>query len=129
MACVYTEHDTLPVCEIRVLGRVTEHDMDEVIPKMEAYIKRHGKIRLLEIIERFEGFDPTTILDGMKFDMKHLRDITHAAVVSDLQWIGFMTRAAAAVMPLTVRMYQLDELDKARAWIESPEGVTDPASP
>lgn len=121
MACIYNEHDTLPVAEIRLVGRLTENDMNHIVPKLEAFITKHGKIRLIEIIERFEGLDPTTVLDGMKFDMKHLSDVTHAAVVSDMAWIGFMTRAAAAMMPLTVRVFGMDQIDEARDWIANPE--------
>ena len=122
MSCTYQEHDTLPVAEIRVTGRVTDHDMDDIIPKLEALINKHGTIRIIEVIERFDGFDPTTILDGLKFDMKHLTDVTHAAVVSDIPWIGFMTRASAMVMPVAVRTFPLDQVDQARAWALNPEG-------
>ena len=116
MACIYTEHDTAPVAEIRVIGHVTEHDMDTVIPKMEAFIARHGTIRLVEVIERFEGFDPTTIFDGIKFDIKHMKDISHAAIVSDIPWISFMTNALAMVSPVMVRTFALDDVDAARDW-------------
>ncbi len=122
MACIYSEHDTLPVATIRVVGRVTEHDMDVVLPKMEAFIERHGTVRILEVIERFEGFDPTTILDGMKFDLKHLRDVSHAAVVTDIGWLGIMTQAASMAMPLTIRTFPTSQLEQAIAWIEQPEG-------
>jgi hypothetical protein len=121
MACIYTESDTAPVAEIRVVGRVTEHDMDQIIPKLEAFILRHGKIRVVEVIERFEGFDATTILDGMKFDIKHLKDVSHAAVVSDIPWVGFMTSSFAMVAPLVVRAFSLDDIEQAREWAATAE--------
>ncbi len=121
MSCIYTEDQSLPVAEIQVLGRVTEHDMDEILPKLEAFIEKHGTIRIVEVIERFEGFDPTTVLDGVKFDIKHLRNVSHAAVVSDIPWIGFMTRAASTVMPLTVRTFSMADLEAARAWARAPD--------
>ena len=120
MACIYTEHKTLPVAELRVLGRVTDHDMDEIVPKLETFIDKHGTIRLLEGIERFDGFDPSTVLDGMKFDLRHISDVTHVAVVSDVPWVSFMTSAAAMVMPITVRVFSMSQIDEARAWIEKP---------
>ena len=55
MSCIYTEDPELPVIELRVLGRVTQHDMDEILPKIEAFIARHGKVRIVEVIEKFEG--------------------------------------------------------------------------
>ena len=117
MACIYTEHDTAPVAEIRVVGHVTEHDMDTIIPKMEAFIARHGTIRIVEVIERFEGFDPTTILDGIKFDIKHMKDISHAAIVSDIPWISFLTNAFAMVSPIVVKTFPEAEVEAARDWI------------
>ncbi|NNE87831.1 MAG: STAS/SEC14 domain-containing protein [Silicimonas sp.] len=119
MACIYTEDKTAPIAEIKVIGRVTEHDMDEIIPKLEAFIGRHGTIRLIEIIERFDGFDPTTILDGMKFDAKHMTDITHAAIVTDIPWLGFMTNVADVFMPIVVRKFDVDALEDARAWVRN----------
>ncbi len=116
MACIYTEHATKPVVEIRVIGRVTQHDMDEVLPKLIAFIKRHGKVRLVEIIESLDGVEPSTILDGMKFDFQYMRDISHAAVVTDVGWIGVFTRAASLVMPVALRVFSLSEIDEARNW-------------
>lgn len=120
MSCTYTEHKTLPVAEIHVHGRVTEHDMDDILPRMEAFIEKHGTVRIIEVIEKFEGFDPTTILDGIKFDMQHMGNVSHAAIVSDLPWVGFMSRAAAMVMPVTTRVFTMEQLDEARAWIAEP---------
>ena len=122
MACMYSEHDSAPVVEIRVVGRVTEHDMDEILPKLEAFIRKHGKIRMIEVVERFDGFDPITILDGMKFDIKHMTDVSHVAFVSDIPWISFLTGAVAAVSPVVLRTFSENELEAARAWALEPEG-------
>lgn len=127
MACIYTEDSTEPVAEVRVVGRVTQHDMDEILPKLEAFIARHGAIRIVEVIDTFEGFDPTTVLDGLKFDLNHLQDVTHAAVVSDIGWIGVMTRAASMMMPVTVRVYTMDQLDEAREWARTADKVSSAA--
>ena len=122
MACIYSEHDSAPVAEIRVVGRVTQNDMDKVLPQIEAFIRKHGQIRIVEVIEKFEGFDPTTVLDGLKFDYNHLSDVTHAAVVSDIAWIGVMTRASSMMMPVAIRTFSMDQLDEARAWALDPDG-------
>ena len=121
MACIYSEHETAPVAEIRVVGRVTQNDMDRILPQVEAFIGKHGSIRIVEVIEKFEGFDPTTVLDGLKFDYNHLSDVTHAAVVSDIAWIGLMTRASSIVMPVAIRSFSMDQLDEARAWALDPD--------
>ncbi len=127
MACIYTEDDTDPIVELRIVGRVTQHDMDEILPKLEAFIAKHGTIRLVEVIEKFDGFDPTTVLDGLKFDLNHLTDVTHAAVVSDIGWIGVMTRAASMVMPISLRVFTMDELQEARDWARDVDRVSSAA--
>lgn len=119
MACLYSEDAKAQVVEIKVLGRVTENDMNNILPKLEAFIDKHGTIRMVEVIERLEGFDPTTILDGMKFDAKHIRDISHVAIVTDIPWLGFMTNVADVFIPTIVRKFDMDDLDKARDWVRS----------
>ena len=126
MSCTYSEDPKLPVAELRVTGRVTQDDMNVILPKLEAFIARHGKIRIVEVIEHFEGFDPMTMYDGMRFDIAHLTDVTHAAVVSDIGWIGMVTRAAAMMMPVTIRMFGMDQIDMARDWARSPDDASLP---
>ena len=126
MSCIYTEHDSAPVAEIRVISRVTQNDMSKIIPQLEAFIKKHGTIRIVEIIEDFEGFDPSTILDGMRFDLEHLKDISHVAVVSDKGWLGMMSVAAGMVLPVTLRVFSMAEVEAARAWALDPEAAPEP---
>lgn len=129
MACIYSEDADAPVVEIRIVGRVTQHDIDEILPKVEAFIAQNGRIRLLEIIEKFDGADASTMLDGLRFDMENLRNITHSAVVSDIGWIGFMTRAAGMVMPITIRLFGMDQVEAARAWAREVESDVSLGSP
>ena len=95
--------------------------MDEVLPKLEAFIARHGEIRMVEVVDEFEGFDVSTMLDGLKFDYQHLRNITHVAVVSDIGWIGVLTRAASMVMPISMKVFPKSELEAARDWVLNPD--------
>lgn len=120
MTVKYTEHATLPVFEIEVAGKITQADMDAVIPPLEAFLERHGKVRMVEIIPTFEGFEWSTIWDGIKFDVAHIRDIDRVAVVTDVGWIGGITRALCRVSPLEVRVFEMGELAEARAWANAP---------
>lgn len=121
MSIIYTEHPTLPVVEITVLGKVTAQDFDTFVPRMEAFLERHGEVRFIEIVKEFKGFDWSSVWDGIKFDFKHMHQFTHVAVVSDIGWIGPMSRAFSRVSPVTLRTFALDEVDAARAWIENPD--------
>lgn len=117
MTITYTEDDTTRVAEIRVLGRITRADYDQAVEPLQAFIDRHDQIRLLEIIERFEGFDASAIWPGIKFDFKNLRHISHVAVVSDIGWLLPLSKAAGAVISTKLRTFDMEQIDEARRWI------------
>lgn len=108
--------------EITVSGRITEPDMRGVLERLEGMIRANGKIRIVEVIAEFDGYDLGVIWPGLVFDYKHLRDITHVAVVCDKGWLGPVSRAVGAVLPLTLRTFTSHDRDAAREWIAAPDG-------
>jgi hypothetical protein len=121
MTITLSEHPCEGFVEITVSGRVTEADMNAALPQLEAFIKSQGKIRLVEVIAGFEGYDLAAVWPGVAFDYKHLGDITHAAVVCDKGWMGPVSRIVGAVLPVTVRTFSSHDRDAARAWAANPE--------
>ncbi|ODS03706.1 hypothetical protein AUC71_08180 [Methyloceanibacter marginalis] len=53
----YTEHDNAQAVEISLSGRVSTEEFDRVAQKLEAFIARHGRVRVLEEVKDFEGMD------------------------------------------------------------------------
>ena len=51
----YKEYDNAKAVEIVLAGRVSTAEFDNVARKLEAFIKRHAHVRLLEVIKDFEG--------------------------------------------------------------------------
>ena len=119
MTVSYTEDDAARVAEIIVSGRVTAEDYSRAVTPMQAFIDRHGTVRLIEVIESFDGFDPSILWDGLKFDLRNIPHISQVAVVSDLGWIGPMSKAAGAMISSDLRTFGLDEIEAARAWVRS----------
>ena len=114
MATTYTEDDANKTVEIIVDGRVTRAEFDELSKKMEDFIDRHGEIKILEVVRNFDGFDPSMILEGIKFDIKHLKHISHCAVVleedgfSSMLVKGFsaVNNAAGRLAPVKVKTFE-----------------------
>lgn len=117
MSLTYTEYPDDAIVEIRVEGHLTREDYDAVIEPLQDFIDAHGTIKLIEIIDSFTGFDPSTVWAGMKFDFRNIRHVSHVAVVSDIGWMGPVAKAAGAVISSDVRTFDMDELDAARAWV------------
>src|SRR5262245_54631432 len=70
----YKEYDNAQAVEIVLNGRVSTEEFDKIAGKLEAYIARHGQIRVLEIAEDFEGMDAIAFWHDVKFSLRHLHD-------------------------------------------------------
>ena len=77
----YKEHDNAQAVEILLKGRVSTEEFDSVASKLEAFIQRHGQVRVLEIIKDFEGMDAVAFWHDIKFSLRHLKDFSRMAVV------------------------------------------------
>jgi len=103
--------------ELTVLGRISRVDFDALAPRIEAFAEAHGPIRVIEVIDSLDGFDPSLIWEGMKLDFRILPRISHCAVVGDAPWLGPVARASAVVLPMTLRAFPRGDLQAARDWI------------
>lgn len=121
MPCTMTEHPGTRVVELVVDGRVTQDDMDRLLPRMEAFIDAHGTVKLIEVVKDFAGFDASVIWPGIKFDFQHLRHVSHVALVSDIGWMTPLTKAAGAFMSTRIRIFTMDQMEDAVAWINDPD--------
>lgn len=119
MTIEYRENDETRVAEIIVRGKITVDDYIAAVEPMQAFIDRHGTVKFIEVIESFRGFDPLMLWPGIKFDWKNIPKISHVAVVSDIGWIGPMSKAAGAVIHSQVSFFGMEDLDEARNWIAS----------
>ncbi len=114
----YKVNDEKNIVEIIVEGKITQEDFDNCIKPIEEMIERSGKIKVLEEIREFPGFDPSVLWKGIKFDFKHLNDVSHIAVISDKGWVGPLSKAAGAFISCKIRVFKLNERDEARKWLE-----------
>lgn len=107
------------IVEITVEGKVTEADFDTVIAKLKADIEKHGKLRILEEIRSFTGIDPIALWKDAKFGFAHVNDFTHAAVVSDAQWMRTIAEALGSVLSAEVKAFEVSEIEAAREWLKN----------
>lgn len=119
MTTEYKEYPEDSLVELIVDGKVTQEDFNRIAGQMEVFITAHGKIKLLEEIRNFEGFDPSMLWDGIKFDMKYLKNFSHCAVLTDMGWVGPFSKAAGAFISCKVRTFPLDKKDDAIEWLNN----------
>lgn len=117
----YTEQPSDDLIELTVHGRITQADLEALVPKIDAFTETRDQIRLLEIVNEFDGIEPAALLDGIRLDLKYIKRFSHCAVVSDKGWMGPLARLASALTSIEVRHFDGNEVETARQWLVSAE--------
>jgi hypothetical protein len=115
----YREDADTGVVELTVEGTISRTEFDDVAAKLEARIRDHGKVRLLENVKRFDGIAPALFWDDMRFALRHLNDFSRCAVVGDKAWLEWLTKAVRPFISCEIRHYEPSRIEEARAWLTS----------
>ncbi|HUU25647.1 MAG TPA: STAS/SEC14 domain-containing protein [Methyloceanibacter sp.] len=121
----YTEHDNAQAVEISLSGRVSTAEFDRVAEQLEAFIARHGQVRVLEQIKDFEGMDAAALWHDVKFSFRHLKDFSRIAVVANPDIHNLWSNLVSPFMQCEVEHFAPDQINEARDWLMWPEGAAD----
>ncbi len=110
------------VLAIEAIGTVTHEDYRKVlIPRAEAMLAK-GPIRLMYVVgEHFTKFELEALWDDGAFGIRHWREFSHVAVVTDIGWLRSMAGFFAPLIPAEVRLFRGSEVPAAKTWISSDE--------
>jgi hypothetical protein len=111
----YTEHDNAQAVEIVLKGRVSTEEFDE----------HHGRVRVLEVIQDFEGMDALAFWHDVKFSLRHLHDFSRLAIVTSPDVHHLWSSLVAPFMRCEVEHFDPDQVEAARDWLMWPEGAAD----
>lgn len=115
----YREERDSNVVELTIDGKVSKAEFEALAARLEAAIKRHGHIRLLEVVRSFGGVEPAMFWHDLRFSMRHLNDFSRCAVVAEQGWLGWVTKIFAPLFTDRVRHFTPDQVDQARAWLRA----------
>ena len=124
----YREMDNLAAVEIVLSGRVSTEEFDRTASKLEAFIARHGRVRVLEIVRDFEGMDAAALWHDLKFSLRHLNDFSRCAIVSDAKFLSIWSAVAEPFLDCQVEYFHPGEVEAARDWLLWPESACDEES-
>ena len=118
----YREVEGSDLIEIELDGRVERADFERIAKRLESAIGTHGKLRLLEVVKSFSGIDAATLLEDLKFSLRHLNDFSRVAVVTDLAWMRGLATVSGVLVPAEIKVFDLARVDEARVWLrEEPQ--------
>ncbi len=109
------------VVAFEAIGFIGREDYEEtLIPAIRSRVQEEGKVKLLYIMgDAFEGFSAGAAWDDAKLGLLHMGDFARVAVVTDKEWIRIGMKLFAPLVAAEIRVFELDELDAAKAWITS----------
>jgi hypothetical protein len=106
---------------LRSSGKLSVADYREVLEPALREGVESGELRLLFVLDDFDGLEPGAWVEDMKTGLNTwFRD--HAAwkrfaLVTDVEWIAKAMSLFAWMAPGEVRSYGLGEVDRAEAWV------------
>ncbi|TFU05596.1 STAS/SEC14 domain-containing protein [Polymorphobacter arshaanensis] len=118
---MFTFIEDLPadVLGVEASGPITHEDYQKLIPRVDAMLGK-GPIKALYIFnEGVTEFSPQAFWDDQVFTVRHWRDFSHLAIVSDVGWARLATRMFAPLFPAKLKLFRMDQLADAKAWIAS----------
>lgn len=96
-------------------GRLTEEDYRGLAPRLHEAVERHGKLRLLILLRDFEGWTPKALIEDLRFDLRHRKDLERVAIVGERRWEEVRTRITTPFFSGSMRFFE-DEAE-ARGWL------------
>ncbi len=121
---MYSFIEGLPPDVLGVLaeGKVTHADYrDRLIPKAEAMM-RNGPIKVLAVVRNgLADYSVEAMWDDQTFGFRHWWDVSHMALVTDHAGMRTMAALFTPFSPAKIKVFALDELDAAKAWIAHPD--------
>jgi hypothetical protein len=103
----------------RLTGSVDKHDYDVMLPILEEKIKQYGKIRVYAELQDTEDISLRALWEDLKFDFRHARDFSKAAIVSDKKWLDWLTVMATPFTTAKMKYFEHIDRDKAIDWIKA----------
>ncbi len=106
---------------LRASGKLTKEDYVDVLEPALNKAVACGAVRLLFVLESFDGLAPSAVPEDMKTGFRAwFRDHKawqKMAFVTDIEWIAKATRAFAFVAPGELEVFPLAEEGAARSWV------------
>ena len=113
-------HEGDNVYRLDVRGTLRKSDLDRCQDVLAGEIGRIGPVRLLFVLDGFEGWEPHADWNDLTFYVKHGESIERIAIVGDERWRDeALMFAAADLRRAPVEFFPEEGAVNARAWLRS----------
>ena len=114
---VSLEHDRANIYRVDISGRLREEELKALQHAAAAEIRRGGRIRLLIMLNEFEGWDNAAGRD-LGFYIRHGSDVERIAIVGDDKWSSeALMFAGAGLRKAPVAFFKTRDALQAASWL------------
>jgi hypothetical protein len=111
----------------RLSGRLTLDEYNEMLGPVLERLEQGETLSLLVVAgDDFNGVDAAAMWEDMKnapkAGFKYRKSWRRVAVVTSKDWLRHAVAAMGWLFPGEMRVFELDELDDAKAWIAGADG-------
>ena len=108
------------VTGVHVSGKLAGDEIRELKPAVDEMLKT-DEIRIVEVIGNdYEGFGRGGLFEDLKMGLTtvwpHHAHFKRIAIVSDKAWVAHTVHAMAWMIPGELKVFKLDELERAKEW-------------
>ena len=110
-------HGANNLLEVKLTGKLTKELYEELEPVVAKQVEEFGKLKLLVIMQDFEGWTCGALWEDTKFDLKHWRDFEKLALVGDKKWEQGMAAFCKPFTSAKIQYFDLSKLSDAESWV------------
>ncbi|MEH6527676.1 MAG: STAS/SEC14 domain-containing protein [Sneathiella sp.] len=105
---------------LKINDKLTGEDYEKsLLPLLNELISQHGKIKLYVDMSGFNGMEISAFWQDFNFGIRNWSHFDRMAVVGMRDWMEAMTKLMSAIIPVEMKMFDVDERDEAWDWIKS----------
>jgi hypothetical protein len=98
-------------------GKLQAEDYrDVLLPAIEKAASKGDDIRIVIVIDQFDGITASALWQDLKMGVSHMRGWNRIALVTDIEWMVHMTAMFGWMTPGEVKHFPLAERADAITW-------------
>lgn len=117
MPIEFAESVEADLLEVTVSGKLTSEDYENFVPAVDGMIAEVGRIRILFVMEDFEGWDAGAAWEDTKFAIEHYNDIRKIALIGEHSWERWMAVICQPFTTAEIQFFSPDQRDEAILWL------------
>ena len=105
---------------LKINDKLTGEDYEKsLLPLLDEVIAQQGKIKLYVDMTGYNGIDISAFWHDFNFSIRNWSNFDRIAIVGMRDWMEALTKLMSAVVPVELKMFDVDEGDDAWKWIKS----------